>query len=214
MIPRRSPSPSLPFPSSAVFARYVSTPSALHSLLQQHPHARRRTGPRAAPALTPLPPCLPVSQRWTTQSTPPRLRPLCVFPLLQSLLSTQTKKCVSFRPFQSRHLTPVQIFLLYTAKAQYEASEASRATPASLGFVQATVDLVPISLTVVEPVRAAEASTTTAKKARGKQKVPLKQVEIELQLHQDLDSLRNRKGDTGAFTLCDLSRAHSPLSST
>lgn len=109
---------------------------------------------------------------------------------------------------------PVQIFLLYTAKAQYEASEASRATPASLGFVQATVDLVPISLTVVEPVRAAEASTTTAKKARGKQKVPLKQVEIELQLHQDLDSLRNRKGDTGAFTLCDLSRAHSPLSST
>lgn len=105
----------------------------------------------------------------------------------------------------------VQIFLLYTRKLE------SQIPDNGLGFLDTKAEMIPISITVQEPAwddadqRWQAGRGAKAKKGR---KAP-KEVTVELELHQDLDKLRNRPGDTGAWRRttreCRADRPSQPL---
>jgi hypothetical protein len=87
-----------------------------------------------------------------------------------------------------------QIFLLYTQKQQ---SSPGSSINGGLGFLDTSKEIVPISLTIVDsrPTLASDVKKGKGK-ARRAQPTP-KEVVVELELCQNLDALRNRKGDTG-----------------
>jgi hypothetical protein len=117
-----------------------------------------------------------------------------------------------------------QIFLLYTRKLSLSSTRASSSTNgqngststsiAGLGFLSATQEVLPISLTFTTPHRSATIPSTLAvlsgepggklRRVRGARKAAKgaagreeKEVTVEFDLGQDLQALRNRKGDTG-----------------
>jgi hypothetical protein len=107
----------------------------------------------------------------------------------------------------SRSLTPPceQIFLLYTRKQELSSTsptsgDAQAATATGLGAMDRE-GVLNLSLTVPNPwVTMGNGGKKVGKggRSKGKQK---EEVVVEVELHQSLDALRNRKGDTGAFLL-------------
>lgn len=122
----------------------------------------------------------------------------------------------------------VQIFLLYTRKLQLASRGADRADrnrvgaveTDGLGFAATAGEVVPVSLTVTDPWTAAVAAASAGEgdhaapadlvgrgksKRRRAKKLPPRardDVTVQVELHQSLDALRHRKGDTGTHTRC------------
>ncbi|GAA5995087.1 uncharacterized protein JCM10292_004532 [Rhodotorula paludigena] len=102
-----------------------------------------------------------------------------------------------------------EIFLLYTRKLQVSSSGSGSAASdeqagdkGGLGFHSSTQEILPVSLTIRDPLAAQSTSNErlSSKGARGKGKKGQKKDEVVVQVdvHQALDALRNRKGDTGS----------------
>lgn len=103
-----------------------------------------------------------------------------------------------------------QIFLLYTRKQQ------PRRTPAQglgrgqgLGISSDASDLVALSFSIEDPWAGSSESETQTRGRRLKAKSRTARrgpVEVELEVHQSIDALRNRAGDTGESQLSSLPR--------
>ncbi|GAA5980732.1 hypothetical protein JCM10908_001756 [Rhodotorula pacifica] len=120
-----------------------------------------------------------------------------------------------------------EIFLLYTRKLQLASSDRSEPQQAKneedqdavktdgLGFASEAGEVVPVSLTITDPwtvpssvVGNATSTDTGGKKAAARRKKPSTSTNlaarrkgdltVEVELHQSLDALRHRKGDTGS----------------
>ncbi|ORY85323.1 hypothetical protein BCR35DRAFT_351648 [Leucosporidium creatinivorum] len=121
-----------------------------------------------------------------------------------------------------------EIFLLYTRKLSLSPTRSTSSTndkkdgststsSQGLGFLSATQEVLPISLTFISPYRAATTPAPVApngeaagvggkvkrvraarKAAKGGAAKEEKEITVEFELGQDLQALRNRKGDTGS----------------
>ncbi|GAA5894204.1 hypothetical protein JCM5296_004684 [Sporobolomyces johnsonii] len=96
-----------------------------------------------------------------------------------------------------------EIFLLYTRKQQtraaaIDANEPSAASEGGLGFHSAKDEVLSLELVVTNPWMAPGQKPSGGKgkgNRKGKEK---EEVTVEIELHQSLDALRNRRGDTGS----------------
>ncbi|GAA5908339.1 uncharacterized protein JCM6883_004353 [Sporobolomyces salmoneus] len=95
-----------------------------------------------------------------------------------------------------------EIFLLYTKKQQASIrlsalTAAQQGREGGLGINSDSGDLLELSLSIENPWRKVEDETKRkkGKKVQGKAK---ELIEVEVELHQSLNALRNRAGDTGS----------------
>ncbi|GAA6050452.1 hypothetical protein JCM3770_002603 [Rhodotorula araucariae] len=100
-----------------------------------------------------------------------------------------------------------EIFLLYTRKLQIAsvgADSGADVSDSALGYLSGKDGVLPVSLTITNPEQRGRADTHTSfSKARraeaGKERGPKEdEVVVDVVVHQALDALRHRKGDTGS----------------
>ncbi|GAA5847042.1 hypothetical protein JCM5353_005757, partial [Sporobolomyces roseus] len=92
-----------------------------------------------------------------------------------------------------------EIFLIYTNKQQSQAEESPNDT-GGLGFHSSHGDVLNLSLTIENPWLPSVDQNDGKKRAKGKKSKEKGKdsFEVEVEVHQSLDNLRNRKGDTGS----------------
>ncbi|KAK4701185.1 hypothetical protein P7C70_g5051, partial [Phenoliferia sp. Uapishka_3] len=110
-----------------------------------------------------------------------------------AILATPSNVCLPAGSFLVEDADE-EIFLLYMEKQK------SVLADDGLGSVTSNEDMIPISISVQErAVASGEKGSYVERSAKGKKaKKERKQVTVELELYQDLGSLRNRPGDTGS----------------
>lgn len=113
------------------------------------------------------------------------------------------------------HALLEQIFALVTRKLQFSSAPATRLqaeerpSEGGLGFHSSKDEVLPLSLTVRNPwadVDASHATKGKSKRSAGgsagrKGDEARQEVTVEVEVHQSLGDLRNRKGDTGTLRL-------------
>ena len=103
----------------------------------------------------------------------------------------------------------MQLFLIYTRKLRLESlsgGDSAAGDTSALGFLKSNDGVVHVALTVKPSVPAENPVSSIGTRRRAvKSKVKASpELVVEVEVHQALDALRHRKGDTGASLALEL----------